>query len=397
MVTLLDRYLLRQFLFAYLATFASLVMMYIVIDVFTKFEEFTAPDPAKLQMKEQRANQASTTGVVHKKGKSAVEQTPMEKVSTFFRNVGVYYAYRVPVFFQRVNGIIILLAGAFTLGWMERQNELMPILAAGVPLRRLLIPLAAITSFFLVLQWLDTELVIPHCADNLLRQAEDPLGKRPLLVSGTFDNRHIHIEAKVAYPNRQMIQFARVTLPPEITGNTLHIQSKEMFYHAGTGSDDHGWFMNGCTPEIVPVNHPAIKQLKPGQFFLHTELSYKRLVRRPSWYLFQSTFDLFEALETEEGLPQRSAVIGLMHQRLVAPFYDLLLFLLGLPIIVGRSEWNIFVRVAWCLMIYGLLQGFGMATSALIKTDAIDPALAAWLPLLVLGPIVPPVLSTMRT
>lgn len=397
MVTLLDRYLIRQFVFAYLATFASMVLMYIVIDVFTKFEEFTAPDPAKVLQKQQRANQASTTGVVYQKGKPVIEQTGTEKLTTFFRNVGVYYAYRIPVFFQRVNGIIILLAGAFTLGWMERQNELMPILAAGVPLRRLLIPLAAITGFFLILQWLDTELVIPHCADNLLRQAEDPLGKRPLLVSGTFDNRHIHIEAKVAYPNRQMIQFARVTLPPDVSGKTLHIQSKEMFYHVGTGADDHGWFMNGCTPETLPVNHPAIRQLKPGQFFLHTELNYKRLVRRPNWYLFQSTVDLFEALETEEGLPQRSAVIGLMHQRLVAPFYDLLLFLLGLPIIVGRSEWNIFVRVAWCLMIYGLLQGLGMATSALIKTDTIDPALAAWLPLLILGPIVPPVLTTMRT
>ena len=180
MLTLLDRYLLRHFLFAYLATFLSLVTMYMVIDVFAKFEEFAAPDPAKVALKEQKAIAANTTGMPLKKGKPLVEQSVGEQITSFCRNVAVYYAYRIPVFFQRVNGIILLLAGAFTLGWMDRQNELMPILSAGVPLRRLLLPLGAVTCIFLVLGVLDTELVIPKCADQLLRQAEDPLIQLPL-------------------------------------------------------------------------------------------------------------------------------------------------------------------------------------------------------------------------
>jgi lipopolysaccharide export system permease protein len=397
MLTLLDRYLLKNFVFAYLATFLSVLTMYMVIDVFAKFDEFAAPDPAKVALKEQRAAEASTTGMKMKRGKPVIDESRTEQLKSFCRNVFVYYINRIPVFFQRINGIILLLAGAFTLGWMDRQNEVMPFLAAGVPIRRLLMPIGGVILFFLVLGVLDTELVIPHCADQLLRQAEDPLGKRPLLVPGTFDERHIHIEARVAYPHRQMIQHAKVTLPIEIFGNTIHIHSMEMFYHPGTGPHDHGWIMNGCTPAKLPGNHPAIRELQPGQFFLHTELSYLRLTRRPNWFLYQATNNILDVLENEQGMSQRSMIIGHVHQRILMPLYDLLLLLLGLPLMASRSEWNIFIRVGWCLLIFTVIQGLGMGTSMMVKSEMIDPALAAWLPLLLIGPLVPPVIAGMRT
>lgn len=397
MLTLLDRYLLKHFVFAYLATFISVLTMYMVIDVFAKFEEFTSPDPAKVALKEQRANEASTTGMKMKRGKPVIDESRTEQLTTFCRNVFAYYIHRIPVFFQRINGIILLLAGAFTLGWMDRQNEVMPFLAAGVPIRRLLMPIGAVVIVFLMLEVIDTELVIPLCADQLLRQAEDPMGKRPLLVPGTFDERHIHIEARVAYPHRQMIQHARVTLPTEIFGSTIHLRSLEMFYHPGTGPADHGWIMNGCTPEILPGQHPAIRQMQPGQFFLHTELSYKRITRRPNWFLYHSTNTILDILENEQGMSQRAMIIGHVHQRILLPLYDLLLLLLGLPLMASRSEWNIFVRVGWCLLIFTLIQGLGMATAMMVKSEMIDPALAAWLPLLAIGPLVPPVIVSMRT
>ena len=43
--------------------------------------------------------------------------------------------------------------------------------------RRLLLPLGIVTCCFLVLEVLDTELVIPLCSDHLLRQAEDVLSR----------------------------------------------------------------------------------------------------------------------------------------------------------------------------------------------------------------------------
>lgn len=398
MLTLLDRYLLKQFVFAYLATFISVLTMYMVIDVFAKFDDFTAPDPTRLALKQQRAQAAATTSDGTEQITRKVSQESRgEQVKSFCRNVYVYYINRIPVFFQRVNGIILLLAGAFTLGWMDRQNEILPVLVAGVPLRRLFIPIGSISCMFLIMGVLDTELVIPHCADQLLRQAEDPLGKRPLLVPGTFDDRHIHIEARVAYPTRQMIQHARVTLPASIFGNTMHIRSMEMFYHPGNGPNDHGWIMNGCTPETLPGSHPAIHQMQPGQFFLQTELTYTRITRRPSWYLYQATTSILDVLENEQCMSQRAVIIGHVHQRILMPLYDLLLLLLGLPLMASRAQWNIYIRVGWCLLMFSVVQGLAMATSMLVKSELIDPTFAAWLPLLIMGPLVPPVIAGMRT
>ncbi len=76
---------------------------------------------------------------------------------------------------------------------------------------------------------------------------------------------------------------------------------------------------------------------------------------------------------------------------------SLLLLLLGLPILASRSEWNLFIRIGWCLLIFTLIQAIGMGCTMMVKTDSIDPALAAWLPLLLLGPLVPSVVTSMRT
>src|SRR5262245_33337392 len=101
MTTLLDRYLLRRFVFAYLATFVSMVVLYMVIDVFTKFEEFTAPDPAKVALKEQTAR-TSATGLTIKRGKAVVDEPLTDQIVSFLRNVCYFYAARIPVFFQRI-------------------------------------------------------------------------------------------------------------------------------------------------------------------------------------------------------------------------------------------------------------------------------------------------------
>jgi lipopolysaccharide export system permease protein len=393
-MTLFDRYLLRHFAFAYCAGFLSLLTMYIVIDVFTKFEEFTAPDAAKIALKKERTATASTRD---QNDKLPGENSLWGQLKTFGRNVTVYYSYRIPVFYQRINGIVLLLSAAFTIGWMERQNELTPILAAGIPLGRLLAPLGGITIFFLCVGIFNTECLIPRCAEHLLRQAEDPLGKRPLLVPGAFDSRRIHVEARVAFPSKRMLQHARVTLPPSLFGATMHLTSQEMFYRPGHGGDEHGWILNGCVPEMLPAQLPYLHNLHPGQIFLQTELTYERLTRRPNWFLYQSTGTLLNVMENEPGTSQRSAIMVHVHQRLISPVMDLLLLLLGLPLIASRSPWNIFIRVGWCLLIFALLQGLGMAGAMLSKSDLLEPSLAAWFPLLLLGPLVAPALTSMQS
>ncbi|HMP02436.1 MAG TPA: LptF/LptG family permease, partial [Gemmatales bacterium] len=209
-MTLMHRYLLRQFLVAYLACFVSLFLIYLVLDVFTKMDEF-AVDPHRRQTQAARttAPDADPLLVETKTERAAARAS----LPTFFQNMVNYYWYRAPLFFDRVNAFIALLGATFSLGWLQRQNEFLPLFAAGVSLRRLLLPLWILLALIVALGAAGREWVIPACAPFLLREAEDPLGRRPLLVQGCFDEHDIHVEGRVAYPDRKMIQHARLTLP----------------------------------------------------------------------------------------------------------------------------------------------------------------------------------------
>src|SRR5215467_638194 len=107
MFTLIDRLLIRAYFKAYLVCLTSLLGLYIVVDLFTNLDEFTS-------------KHHSISGIVH--------------------HVGFYYGNHVALIFDRLCEAIVLLAGMFTIAWMQRNNELLPLLSAGVSTRRVVQP-----------------------------------------------------------------------------------------------------------------------------------------------------------------------------------------------------------------------------------------------------------------
>ena len=107
---LLDRLLFTSFMRAYLICLVSVLSLYVVVDLFTNVEDF--------------AQQAHGLR------------------ETLF-NVGQYYGYKVAQIFDRLCEAILLLAAMFTVAWMQRNNELLPLLSAGVPTRRVIRPVVA--------------------------------------------------------------------------------------------------------------------------------------------------------------------------------------------------------------------------------------------------------------
>src|SRR3954453_24259855 len=97
---LLDRVLFGAYVKAYLLCLVSLLSLYVVIDLFTKLDDLTN----------------------HVQGLSAV-----------LRYLGTYYGYQVIRIFDQLCEAIVLLAAMFTVAWVQRNNELLPLLSAGVP------------------------------------------------------------------------------------------------------------------------------------------------------------------------------------------------------------------------------------------------------------------------
>src|SRR5262245_8816414 len=121
---ILDRLLITAFLKSYLICFVSLLSMYIVVDLFTNIDD--------LQTQQ---------GLFH-----------------VVRQIAVYYSYKVFQIFDRLSEPIVLLAAVFTITWMQKHNELVPLLSAGISAHRVIRPVVIGACLTLSLTTLNQEL-----------------------------------------------------------------------------------------------------------------------------------------------------------------------------------------------------------------------------------------------
>ncbi len=104
---ILDRQRYWAFLKAYLICFFALVGLYVVIHAFTNLDEFSEV--------------ANGTG-------------------DLFARMGRYYLIHLSEFYDRLCGVITMMAAIFTVTWMQKNNELLAMLAAGVSTQRVIRP-----------------------------------------------------------------------------------------------------------------------------------------------------------------------------------------------------------------------------------------------------------------
>src|SRR4051812_45753261 len=145
---LVDRYVLWTFLKNYLISFMVLVGMYVVLDMVFNFDE-----------------------LVDVKGTAVAGQE--QNLWSTITGIADYYFYQIFLFFVYLSGIIPVDAAAFTLMRLSRFNELTALLAAGVPLLRVAMPIINAGIVLNGLLIADQELVIPQMIPKLTRSHDE--------------------------------------------------------------------------------------------------------------------------------------------------------------------------------------------------------------------------------
>ena len=125
----------------------------------------------------------------------------------------------------------------------------------------------------------------------------------------------------------------------------------------------------------------------PGCFFLRVkEASFDRVTQGQKTQAFSSTSTIHRLMQrTDAG--RMNALAVTFHMRITRPFVGLLLVVMGLSIILRDQTRHVFISAGLCLMMCGLFFGAVFGGKFMGTADYISPALAAWLPVLIFGPL----------
>jgi lipopolysaccharide export LptBFGC system permease protein LptF len=428
-----------------------------------------------------------------------------------------YYGYQSLGYLRELGGVILVVAAAFTLARFNHSNELTAMLASGVSLRRVLLPVLLCALALNAVLAVDSELIIPSVKEQLVRDRDDVEGTDAFQVRFlTDDNDNIWYASKLqpeqgrllnplvilrtaanaaepyAYAGRiaapaavydqaaghwtfipsstspAMLLRARAPgsaptrgVAPEAADTLLRAASTTAFVPCGIGPAqivadagkadgrpidasvlainvgpqelyDRTWevaIAGGRLPlrvvdgRLQPANltkpififrdaqrelaritansavycdqaDPPGWALYGGRLVVQSELTPRTVALRQSsdWMQYMSISELTQLLQIKRSYVNADKAMMICHTRLADFFNNILLLLVGVPFVLSRER-NIKASALMAVLMVGGVYAFIF----LARYVGLAPMPAAWLPLLVFGPISAVMIEAIKT
>src|SRR5262249_39810748 len=190
---ILDRERYKAYFKAYAVCFTALVGLYIVIDAFSNFDEFS------------------------KRAEGVIET---------FSVMGRFYLVHMSQFYDRLCGVIGMMAAIFTVTWMQKNNELLAMLAAGISTHRIIRPVWISALRVRGRAVTNQELIMPPLGEELQKSHDDD-GLRKVVVASRYDAQGILIHGREADRNAKTILTFNATLPVSLFGAMSELEAKQ--------------------------------------------------------------------------------------------------------------------------------------------------------------------------
>ena len=126
--------------------------------------------------------------------------------------------------------------------------------------------------------------------------------------------------------------------------------------------------------------------LSKNQVFVVSNVTFDLLAAGSKWQEYASTAELIGTLARPTTDPGNGTRV-LVHKRIVQPFADATLLLLGLPLVVARTNRSVFVAIGICMVIVTAFMLVVLSCQSLGAAGWLRPALAAWVPLILFLPV----------
>ncbi len=364
---IIDRYIIKNFIINYLLALGVMIGMYILLDIIVNFDLFTRG----LAFKNASA-MATFFGLMH------------EIIS--------YYMYRSLVIFQMVSGIIPVIAAGFTMVRMTRNRELTGLLASGVSLYRVAVPIIVCAFAFALLVVLDQEVLMPHCVDKLLRKHGQLTASilRDRAVYFLPESDHSLVLASRYDPQTKTLWNVRII---ERTANgtpTARILAKKAVWknNIGEGPVHGAWLMS----DVIDINdrraaNPAETPIPVRREIYYTPLNpgQLNLIFRKKAVDYLSTSQI-SRLMLYSPPATRVALEKILYTRFAQLIVNMIMLLLGIPFLLTREPNKLVSNMFWCSVVSGscfitTFVFFQLAGSGL------SPLAGAAMPVIIFGPL----------
>jgi lipopolysaccharide export system permease protein len=369
-MTIIDRYLLRIYVKALIVCLVSLFGLFVVIDAFNNLDEFLS------------------YGKRYSGGTAAV--------------LAQYYGPRLLWFFDRTGGMLALASAGFVLTLLQRTNEMTALFAAGISPARLVKPLLAASLVVALLGAANREWGLPQVRDLLARNAQDWLGQSARKCTPRYDlHSNILITGKSTFAKERRIEEPLFRLPPVLAAWGRQLAADNAAYQSATQERPGGYLLHGVRqptnvstlPSHALDGKPVLLSpfdtpwLAPDQCFVVSVVTFEQLTAGSSWQRYLSSIELITGLRG--GTIEPGADVRLtLHNRVIQPLLDLSLVLLGVPLVLSRGSHSILMTA---VVGGGIITSWTVVVLACHAAGAsyfvLNATLAAWLPLLIFGPV----------
>lgn len=308
----LDRLVLKRFFGAYLGFLAMVLVVYVFADLFGHVEHFSG-----------------------------------SKVG-FLRAVAGYYLVTLPEIYYLFAPFLALIAAMWVMASLQRANELIPLLSAGIRPRRIVAPVFLAVTLFAALMWADRELVVPALAD--LRREVSRNRKDSRLPAPVADAKGGVLSGRVYLTAERRLVEARYTLLDE--------RGREVYSLLAWTADPvlDGWLLRDGV--IVRQGDPTrVERIAPAGFPLRTDIRPIDIEAAIDEVHYLSSRQLKDQIDR---LPGRRSLEVQLAKRLAYPASSLVLLVLGLPFVLRPEKQAAVLGLLGCL---GLCALFFVVTS----------------------------------
>lgn len=375
----LDRYILRLFLTNLVILFAVAVGLIVLLDLITNFDEFV-----------QAAQRLGGSGI------GRAWSLVVIAFDFYGPMVFLLYVYMV--------GLLPIGAAGFTFATLIRNRELVAMMAGGVSLHRVAMPVLVIGFVANVAMIADQEFILPAMASKLGRsRAEIKVGEiRSTPIRMMRDGNGALFTAASFDPKNQMMTNVAVLIREDLGSGrfgraTERISATQALWDA----ERHGWqFVDGyAIQRNVDADAATSLTARPRREveFLASDLSPIAIMlnKRAAFRSLLSLRQLSQLIRNS-GAIDIAEMQRIRHSRFSMVVVNMLILIMGTPFFLLRAPSNMLAQSvkAAVTCVGAWAGGFVMMQ---IAPGSMPPALVAWMPVVFYLPMAVYMMDTVET